>query len=90
MCFVRNSKNEFRNFPSSEGLGVCQLKNSFIFLNFIDINKKELTMNNGLKNPIGMAYYNRGCKSRGTSGFKYKKVPAERYKNIQHSKFPEP
>ena len=41
MCFVRNSKNESRNFPSSEGLGVCQIKNSFIFLNFIDINKKE-------------------------------------------------
>jgi len=41
MCYVRNLKNEFRNFPSSEGLGVCQLKNSFIFLNFIDTNRKE-------------------------------------------------
>jgi len=46
MCFVINSKNEFRNFPSSEGLGVCQLKNSFTFLNFIDINNSTLKIQN--------------------------------------------
>lgn len=39
-------------------------------------------MNICFKNPIGIKYYNQGCKSLGKNEFRISKVPAERHKKI--------